>query len=219
MTAEVAILGRPEGRPPVIDAETILGGMTVAILGRPEGRPPARRWPAWLTGWQGLRSSAAPKGGRQAPSPAVTRWLAGCCDPRPPRRAAASNGVLYVCTDNTGCDPRPPRRAAASRGCPGGADDRGSCDPRPPRRAAASSWSPLALTSVPRLRSSAAPKGGRQRPRHARLSPVRVGCDPRPPRRAAASAVQMRVVGELEGVAILGRPEGRPPASGGGGVS
>ena len=86
-----------------------------------------------------------------------------------------------------GCDPRPPRRATASLPVVRCFWQYClCCDPRPPRRATASRPNVAANTAPNQLRSSAAPKGDRQPP----ISPAHVS---------------RRVV------AILGRPEGRPP--------
>ena len=135
-----------------------------------------------------LRSSAAPKGDRQhpvAPHPPPPRMG---CDPRPPRRATASRGDrVRLTSEPSSCDPRPPRRATASDQDRARGAVRGGCDPRPPRRATASRGDRVRLTSEPS------------------------SCDPRPPRRATASPRGLPGHPRRWGVAILGRPEGRPP--------
>ena len=110
-----------------------------------------------------LRSSAAADGGRCLHAGVRKSATNPCCDPRPPRTAAAARAVHPVPAEQDGCDPRPPRAAAAA---PDGA---------------------LKQRVTFELRSSAAADGGRCRPCRARRARRRAGCDPRPPRTAAAA--------------------------------
>src|SRR6266545_4310501 len=87
------------------------------------------------------------------------------------------------------CDPRPPRRTTATRRCSSCSPScLACCDPRPPRRTTATrqDFNVLFFSAEP-LRSSAAPEDDR----HHHDDPGRA-CD-------------------LDQVAILGRPGGRPP--------
>ncbi len=208
--ARVAILGRPEGRPPL---EAINGrhrAQVVAILGRPEGRPPQRgadhaRGPAAV-----LRSSAVPKDDRHPSCRQSTADACSGCDPRPSRRTTATS-------TSTPCSPAP----AGLRSSAVPKDDR-HADPAPPPGACGG----VAILGRPE---------GRPPPDHGRRPQRRSGVsilgrpEGRPPLGGegdAAGGVEVAILGRPEGrpprrgrvkqraspvVAILGRPEGRPP--------
>ena len=184
-----------------------------------------------------LRSSAAADGGRCCglpvrPHPAGHVAILGrrgrrplhsrrrgdppnreCCDPRPPRTAAAAGRPyrewrkchVVAILGRRGRRPLPSRRHRSARRS-------ACCDPRPPQTAAAAAGLPRSCPSLLRLRSSAAADGGRcQRPEAVVTLPAlpvailgRRGrrplpkrrcplprrawrCDPRPPRTAAAA--------------------------------
>src|SRR5699024_10327347 len=130
----VAILGRPGGRPPTPPTHASTAHQQVAILGRPGGRPPNRPRPTLSRRNSWLRSSAAPEGDRQHGQgvpvvEVVVVAILGRPGGRPPTPLAHA-----AATREVGCDPRPPRRATAK--CRRGSRHRSSsgCDPRPPRR-------------------------------------------------------------------------------------
>ena len=208
MHDHVAILGRPGGWPPPVPGPRHPGEQ-VAILGRPGGWPP----PVQLAG--------------------IAYRSCTSCDPRPPRRVAATGQR----TDRT----RRPILEVAILGRPGGWPPPGSawtCRGRgavailgrpggwPPRsvrahrqaaeqlRSSAAPEGGRHLAAAPhdrvaarRLRSSAAPEGGRHSAdrRFIRVldQGLRSSAAPEDGRHAASAAV----VAEQLDVAILGRPE------------
>ena len=157
----------------------------VAILGRPGGRPPQQAVNAVIAA--GVAILGRPGG-------------------RPPRRRSRL---------------RPDHRRVAILGRPGGrpplrlgqqhAGRRSRCDPRSPRRATATRPAELKVPVIALLRSSVAPEGDR----HSGSSPVTSGLAvtlrssvaPEGDRHARERDREPRVAG----VAILGRPGGRPP--------
>src|SRR6266511_4231459 len=176
---DVAILGRPGGRPLPC---------TLQGVGLPERRcdprPPRRTAAAPSAvnvqpAHPPLRSSAAPEDGRCLDGPGQTLGRPGgrplrasswcrprpywCCDPRPPRRTAAAYGFQVTSVAAA---------LVAILGRPGGRPLHG--------------WQLVSLARRCALRSSAAPEDGRcPIPPADTVDMTR--CDPRPPRRTAAA--------------------------------
>lgn len=181
----VAILGRPNGRPPRADRFAVHVLLAVTILGHPEGRPP-RRW---------CRRRC---------------WTDRRCDPQSPRRATATSGRRLSASSawalRSSAAPKGDRHAGRSgvAGAQGHVAILGRPEGRPPQRASSTCYSPG------KLRSSATPKGDRH---FHTLSCTRLflcSCDRRPPRKVTATHAHDRV-DAVRHVAILGRPEGRSP--------
>ncbi len=207
----------------------------VAILGRPGGRPPVPIGTFQSIGRSLLRSSAAPEGDRQPGSAPCRATCMCCCDPRLPRRATASPASRISRSRGRGCDPRSPRRATASTCRRRPRPTWWSCDPRSPRRATASavttcrgfSAGTVAILGRPEgdrqlegalvyaqpqlvLRSSVPPESDRQLSAESPTlssSVLRSSIAPEGDRQGRAHARPV----DGGGVAILGRPGGRPP--------
>ena len=184
-----------------------------------------------------LRSSATPEDGRH-PGATGSRWSASTgCDPRPPRRMAATAALdrdaraeYELRSSATPEDGRHLARQGGAvgvgegvailghpRGWPPPFEQRGShgefkgCDPRPPRRMAATSRRCVTMpASIEVLRSSAIPEDGRH------LTPsspatyttvLRSSATPEDGRHPPRRRLDRRV----SEVAILGHPGGWPP--------
>ncbi len=185
---EVAILGRPGGRPSPGGAVVLGDRGGVATLGRLGGRPPLTRWTSGVTVRTELRSSIVPEDDRHAVPAAGLAQPLGRCDPRSPRRATAtprhvdhwvSRHALRSSVVPEGDRHHPPPAAdrlshpVAILGRPAG---------RPPREPG---------VQVNRLRDVAIPshpKGNRHSKPQRAWSRGWRSCDPRSPQRATATS-------------------------------
>ncbi len=173
------------------------------------------------------RGATATPSARRSPPPAPLQLRSSV--------APGGHGVLAA---RRGCDPRSPRGATATSGCaascrsawtlrssvaPGGDRHLASladwdvraygCDPRSPRGATATVLSDEGLVVTSKLRSSVAPGGDRHASSAALLSvtsELRSSVAPGGDRHPRADDPRLR----RQGVAILGRPGGRPPHGG-----